>query len=100
MLTALETAAKIFLKEVLTFLILFATLVTVMDKSKQITVTTDDVLTIGDAAKELGIARMTLYRWINSGKALALILGGVTFLPRNELVRLKKLGNNNLSEAT
>lgn len=50
----------------------------------------NDILTVPDAAKELGKPKMTLYRWIDAGKITCVRLGGVLFIPRKELERLKK----------
>ena len=50
----------------------------------------DDVMTVGKSASRLGIARMTLYRWIASGKVICKRVGGHIFIPVSEIERLKK----------
>lgn len=59
-----------------------------MDNVQKITVTTNDLYTVGNAAKLLGVTRMTVYRWINDKKVLSVELGGVTFVPRCEVKRI------------
>jgi len=55
----------------------------------EIRIKTDDLLTVPDAAKQLGRPKMTLYRWIKAGKILYAELGGVLFIPKNVVERLK-----------
>lgn len=50
---------------------------------------TGDLVTVPQAAKLLGKPKMTLYRWIKSGKVIALQFGGISFIPKSELERLK-----------
>lgn len=57
----------------------------------QITITSDDVLSVQDAAAKLGKDRKTMYRWIESGRCVSVVLGGVKFVPASEIDRLKKL---------
>jgi len=52
----------------------------------------NDLLTVGKAAKELGKARMTLYRWIRAGRIISIELGGVLFIPASEIRRMKARG--------
>lgn len=49
----------------------------------------DDLLTVGKAAKALNKTRMTIYRWIDDGKIIKVEIGGVVFIPSNEIKRLK-----------
>jgi len=56
---------------------------------KEITVTTNDLMSVQDTAKELGRHRYQIYRWIDSGKIVAIKLGGVLFVPKSEVERLK-----------
>lgn len=59
-----------------------------MEKT-QITITSDDVLTVPDAAKAIGIHFVTLYRRIEAGKIVAVRLGGVLFIPKSEIDRVQ-----------
>lgn len=63
----------------------------------QIPFTTTDPLSVGRAAKELSLPRMTLYRWIAREKIFAFKLGGILFIPRSEIERLQ---NNEQPDAT
>ena len=57
---------------------------------KEITVTTDDLASVQDAAKALGRHRYQIYRWIESGKIVSIKLGGTLFIPKSEVERLKQ----------
>ena len=50
-----------------------------------------DFFTVPSAAKELGKPEMTLYRWIKSGKLIAITVGGILFVPPSEIERLRAL---------
>ena len=56
---------------------------------KQIIVTTDDLLSVQDAAKMLGRPRLTIYRWISAGKITSIKLGGILYIPKSEVEKLK-----------
>lgn len=56
----------------------------------EIKVKTDDLLSVADAAKELELARYTIYRWVETGKIIGIKLGGIIFIPKSEVERLKK----------
>lgn len=56
-----------------------------MKELTQIIVTSPDLFNITDAAKELKITRMTLYRWMTSDKIAVIRLGGVWYIPRSEI---------------
>jgi excisionase family DNA binding protein len=56
----------------------------------ELRIRSDDVLSISAAAKELGKHRMTLYRWAKNNIIATVELGGVLFIPRSEVDRLKK----------
>lgn len=51
--------------------------------------TVDGLFTIPKAAEELGKSKMTLYRWLRSGKLVTIKLGGIHFVPLGEIKRLK-----------
>ncbi len=59
-----------------------------MNNEQKITVTTSDVLTITDAAELLRVTRMTVWRWVKTGKILSIVLGGVNLIPRSEVERI------------
>jgi len=54
-----------------------------------ITFRSTDILSISEAAKELGVTRVTLYRWIDKGKIQSLLFGGYRAIPKTEVERLK-----------
>ncbi len=58
--------------------------------TNEVTVTTSDLLSIAQAAKELGVHRITLYRWIKAKKIISARFGGFLFIPKSEIERLKK----------
>jgi len=55
-----------------------------------IKVMTDDLLSVGKAAKALGTSRWSVYRWIEAQKIIAVKFGGVLFIPKSEVERLTK----------
>lgn len=57
-----------------------------------IRVNTGDLVSVQDAAKELGRPRVTIYRWIEAGKIIGIKFGGILFVPVSELERLKDQG--------
>jgi excisionase family DNA binding protein len=48
-----------------------------------------DFLTVPKAAKVLGRHKQTLYRWIAKGELITINIGGILFVPRSEIERLK-----------
>jgi len=56
----------------------------------EIKVQSEDIVTVPEAAKQLCRTKMTLYRWIESGKIVAVKLGGILFVPKSEIERLNK----------
>lgn len=60
-----------------------------MTEAIKITVTSDQLLAVEDAARHLGIHRATLYRWINKGKVACVRIGTSTFVPKSEIERLR-----------
>lgn len=56
---------------------------------KEVKVTTDDLMSVQDAAKTLGRPRYTIYRWIEAGKIIGLRFGGILFIPVSEIERIK-----------
>lgn len=55
-----------------------------------INVETPDLISIQQFAKEMSMPRTTVYRWAERGKVVAIRLGGVLFIPRSEVERLKQ----------
>ena len=64
---------------------------------ESIKVTTDDLLSVGRAAKSLNVSRVTAYQWIKDGKLNTIKLGGILFVPISEVERLKIERLNNQS---
>jgi excisionase family DNA binding protein len=56
----------------------------------KITISTDDLLSVPQAAKQLGVHFATLYRWIDKGRVRPLRIGGQVFVTRDEVRALKK----------
>ena len=61
---------------------------------KEITVTTNDLMSVQDAAKALNRHRYQIYRWIEASKIIGIRLGGILFIPVSEVERLKREINN------
>ena len=55
----------------------------------EIKVRTDDLVSVAQAALELGRPRVTIYRWVDDSKIVAIRLGGILFIPKSEIERLK-----------
>ena len=58
----------------------------------EIKVLAEDLMTVPKAAKALGYPKMTLYRWVGINKIHAIKLGGILFIPKSEIERLKGEG--------
>ena len=56
----------------------------------KIVIDAGDLLTPEEAAKKLGISRMTIFRWIKSSKITAVKLDRHTLIPKSEVTRLRK----------
>lgn len=48
-----------------------------------------DLLTVLQAAKEMGVHFTTVYRWIETGVISGIKVGGILFVPLSEIERLK-----------
>lgn len=57
--------------------------------ARELKVVTDEFVTVPEAAKQLGKPKMTLYRWIEANKLIAITFGGILFVPVSEVQRLK-----------
>jgi len=55
----------------------------------EIKVATSDLVSVAQAARELGRPRCTIYRWAAAGKIIGIKLGGIIFIPKSEIERLK-----------
>ena len=49
-----------------------------------------DLMSIQQAAEELSKPRSTIYRWVKAKKIIAIQLGGILFVPKSEVERLKE----------
>ena len=56
----------------------------------EINVTTYDLLSVQQAATILGKPRITIYRWVKAGKMVSVKFGGIIYIPRSEVERLKE----------
>ena len=57
---------------------------------EDVTLRTDDLLTFEEASKILTITRMTVHRWIKSGKLTKVKLGKNVYLLRSQVEQLKQ----------
>ncbi len=57
-----------------------------------------DFLTVPQAAKQIGVHFATIYRWIDAGKILSIRLGGILFIPKSEIERLRKEKSNQAAD--
>jgi len=55
-----------------------------------ITITTDDVVNVAEAAKALGKHIATIYRWHDPRQIVGVKLSGILFIPTSEVERIKK----------
>jgi len=46
-------------------------------------------MTARQAAKQIGVHFTTIYRWVDAGTILSINFGGILFIPRSEVERLK-----------
>ena len=59
------------------------------DVTMEITFSTNDLVTVTEAANVLGCARLTIYRWVQSGKILGVHVAGMLFIPKTEVERMQ-----------
>ncbi len=57
---------------------------------KEIKVQTDDLISVPEAARQLGKHKMTIYRWIDAHKIAHIKLGHILFIPVSEVERLQE----------
>ena len=58
------------------------------DESRGIMIQTDDLVSVQEAARILGLSRPTVYHWINRKKILSCRLGGTLYVLRSEIERI------------
>jgi len=56
----------------------------------KITISTNDLISVPEAAKELGVHFTTLYRWINKGKIRPIRISNQVFIATDEIKALKE----------
>jgi len=56
----------------------------------KVEITSDDILTIEQAAEQIGCHHATLFRWIDEGKILTLKLAKNRAIPKTEVERLRR----------
>ena len=56
---------------------------------KTISFTTSDLYSVAEAAVELGIQRPTVYRWVERQKLIGVRFGGILYIPKSEVERVK-----------
>jgi excisionase family DNA binding protein len=65
----------------------------------KIAVDTGEVYDAHEAAKLIGIGYATVYRWLKSGKLIAIKLAGRTLIPKSEVDRLTNNANDKSKES-
>ena len=55
----------------------------------EITLTTNDLVSVQHAANMLGKPRVTVYRWVKNGKMSGVKFGGIIYIPTSEVERLR-----------
>jgi excisionase family DNA binding protein len=60
------------------------------EQRAKITISTDDLLSVPQAAKELGVHFATVYRWIDKGRIRPFRIGGQVFVTLEEVRQLKE----------
>lgn len=56
----------------------------------EIKLTSNDLVTATQAAKTLKCARLSVYRWVKSGRIVGVDLAGILFIPKTEVEKLQK----------
>jgi predicted site-specific integrase-resolvase len=56
----------------------------------KITLETEDLLTIPQAAQMIGVSRITAWQWANDGKMAVIILGGKSLVTRKTAEAIKR----------
>ena len=61
-----------------------------VEPKAKITVSTGDLVSVPQAAKELGVHFATVYRWIDKGRIRPFRIGGQVFVTLDEVRQLKE----------
>ena len=56
----------------------------------KIIIDTEQVLEPAEAAKQIGVGYATIYRWMKSGKIIAIYVSGKALIPKSEIARFEK----------
>jgi len=56
----------------------------------EVTITTDDLVSVPQAAKELKVHLATVYRWIKKGIIFPFRIGSQAYIPIKEIEKLKR----------
>jgi len=67
--------------------------------TQRASIESNDMVTVPRAARIIGVHFTTLYRWIGAGTILSWKLGGIVFIPRSEVERLRKESEDKEEEA-
>jgi excisionase family DNA binding protein len=59
-------------------------------ENTNITISVTNAVSLKEAADELGITTMTLWRWMDKGKIIAVKFGRYRMIPKSEIERLQK----------
>ena len=63
-----------------------------VQNTTSVTITTQDLMRVEEAAKILGKHKATIYRWHEAGQIVGVRFGGILFIPTSEIDRLKAQG--------
>ena len=64
--------------------------VCVTEQRTKITISTDDLLSVPQAAKQLGVHFATVYRWIDKGRIRPFRIGGQVFVTVDDIRVMKE----------
>lgn len=57
-----------------------------------------EVVSVQEAADQIGVSHMTIYRWIRSESIIYITFGNLSFIPVLEVRRQKMIRDRNLQE--
>ena len=58
-------------------------------QGRRITISPGDLMTVPQAAKAIGVHFATVYRWIEAGTVFANTIGGILFVSKSEVEKIK-----------